>query len=149
MSESEDDEPISKKSKYTKSEELFHPNKNGVIKILKSDPNSVYLDDEGRLYGVIKKSPLKDDMKNSGALSGDEELLWIFLASHKRGQFQKKSQYKTNEITTDEELVYPEVGTIITLKNYTDEGSFKNAIIEEYPERIYRNRSTSVRVTFL
>lgn len=149
MSDSEDDELISKKAKYTKKEELFHPTKNGVIKILKSEPNSVFVDEEGRLYGKIKKSPLKDDMVNSGTLSENDELLWIFLSSHKKGQWQKRSQYKTNEITVDEELIYPEVGTIITLKSYTDETLFKNAIVEEYPERIYRNRTTSVRVSFL
>lgn len=120
----------------------YFPKRNQVIKLLKTQPEKVYSDHLGRLYGFIETGPTLENLKDRGEVDRKEgrELMWVHLPHAEKGPFAKLHRTRDDgRIERDDLLLLPTDGDgYLSLKNYqTGEHAFF-VKISYYAERVPR-----------
>jgi len=135
----------------------YRPTKTQLNAILKRNPEDLLLDEDGRIYGVIRDedNPIYLDLLQRGSISQNsddngDQLMFVWLPSGLKGNFasEKKRRNKGySGFLPDEMLEMPGSSQTILLYNYTDYNSGPIAEMEiiEYCER----NSKSARISLI
>lgn len=134
---------MSNRGQYSK---RYSPKKSDVVRIINKTNDPVFFDEDGRLYGFLKKGELADHLRDTGVV--DEELsylMWVFLpGSEKLGTEvnyggRKQSGDALSHVhdvqSEDSMLNFPMEEDVKSISDYRNKkyvGRFK---IVQYPER--------------
>jgi len=155
-------EEINPKTGKRKKQLRYVPKKNALSKLLKTEPQKFFLDQDGRLYGIVRdtENPIFQELLDRGEIEVTEEqegnqLLFVWIPQLLKGAFSKEKRRRESTMPAsnylpDEVLEMPEPENPITLYLYQENTvPCMNIVISDYPERNPRNAKTALIQCFV
>jgi hypothetical protein len=139
-----------KRKKYVS----YRPTRTQLISLLSNHPDRLYLDEDGRIYGIIRdqENPIYNDLLQKGIVTQDsdgdgDQLMFVWLPGSLKGDFSSEKKRRNRGfagLLPDEVLEMPQASQVIYLYSYTDfdAGPIIEMEIIEYCEK--NTRSTKI-----
>lgn len=126
---------------------VYYPRKNAIVQIIRDNPAEILADRGGRLYGLMPKNPVLDDLMKSSSFDPRTMIeVWVLLPNEKRGLFTDRSRKRKRYLSQGEVLKLPDVGDKITLYDYLTEKRKADAVVHSFPEKIFRNAKSAALI---
>ncbi len=127
----------------------FFPKYNTIQEIIRTHPERVYRDAQGRLYGRIEPTnALWQRLKDAGEIESNTEpgraLLWVYLPHRASGPFA--AEKRNQALLVGEDLVFPSADEVRVLYHFFVESEVMRMEILFYPEKIAKGGKTGAVV---